>query len=107
MNTLFAAQTPSPSLSFVADNPFLRVEYSVVEAELVAMFNVNALSEIGNAKSNVIAVSTFQSFLSFLFYTLSVLTNTAFIHADVGSVSKFLRTAHLPFATPRKQRKTP
>lgn len=42
----------------VDDNPWQDVVYSPVEAELIVVFNLCALSEIGNVKNSIIGVSS-------------------------------------------------
>lgn len=44
-------------LHVIESNPYDGVEYTVQEAEAVCIFNLAVLAEIGNTKSNLIAVS--------------------------------------------------
>ena len=44
-------------LSLVSQNPYPDPVYSVREAKTVVVFNVCALAEVGNNKSNLIGVS--------------------------------------------------
>ena len=57
-NTLLkAAGQKKTEKCVIAVNPYGDVTYSVTEAESVCIFNLCALAEIGNTKSNLIAVS--------------------------------------------------
>jgi hypothetical protein len=42
--------------SIVTDNPYGEVHYTVKEAEAVCMFNLCAMTEIGNTRNNLIGV---------------------------------------------------
>ncbi|KAJ8319497.1 hypothetical protein KUTeg_004588 [Tegillarca granosa] len=56
-NTLVLAAGDSSAIkSTISENPFEDVNYSVKEAETVCVFNLCALTEIGNTKSNLIAM---------------------------------------------------
>ena len=45
-------------VELVSKNPYADIHYTVREAVVVCIFNLCVLGEIGNSKSNVIAVST-------------------------------------------------
>lgn len=58
--------------SLVSTNPFINAEYSISVAETVTLFCVCALTEIGNAKGNLIGV--FVMFLDLFNYIVRMLT---------------------------------
>ncbi|XP_062590366.1 serine/threonine-protein kinase SMG1-like isoform X1 [Saccostrea cucullata] len=55
-NTLLQAAGQKTEKSVIPSNPYADVVYSVSEAESVCIFNLCALAEIGNTKSNLIAM---------------------------------------------------
>lgn len=69
-NTLVVAAGDSSAIkSTITDNPFEDVNYSIKEAETVCVFNLCALTEIGNTKSNLIAVSIYHALKIFFYFT--------------------------------------
>lgn len=56
-NTLLQAAGSTAEKRVITVNPYGDVVYTVTEAESVCIFNLCALAEIGNTKSNLIAVS--------------------------------------------------
>lgn len=56
-NTLLQAAGATAEKRVITVNPYGDVAYTVTEAESVCIFNLCALAEIGNTKSNLIAVS--------------------------------------------------
>jgi len=58
VNLLLASVDSDEHVQLVSTvNPFADIQYSIQEAEVAVMFDVAALVEIGNAKSNLIGVS--------------------------------------------------
>ena len=72
-NTLLKAAGQTSEKCVIAVNPYVDVTYSVTEAESVCIFNLCALAEIGNTKSNLIAVSESKITLFPLWITFSKL----------------------------------
>ena len=70
-NTLLKAAGQTSEKCVIAVNPYGDVTYSVTEAESVCIFNLCALAEIGNTKSNLIAVSESKITLFPLWITFS------------------------------------
>ena len=56
-NTLLEACCEYEVVELVSRNPYADVHYSVRHALVICIFNLCVLGEIGNSKSNVIAVS--------------------------------------------------
>ena len=56
-NTLLEACCEYEVVELVSKNPYADIHYTVREAVVVCIFNLCVLGEIGNSKSNVIAVS--------------------------------------------------
>lgn len=66
LRTLHGGDRVSPIL--VPDNPYHSVKYSVKQAETIILFNLWALSEIANTKSNLIGVKCFSN----MFFLITV-----------------------------------
>lgn len=56
-NTLLEYSGENYRCKVVADNAFAEASYSTRVAEIVVIFNLSALTEIGNTKNNLIGVS--------------------------------------------------
>lgn len=68
-NTLLKAAGATAEKHVITVNPYGDVAYTVTEAESVCIFNLCALAEIGNTKSNLIAVSNRERNLILLWLT--------------------------------------
>ena len=55
-NTLLQGMKDEKKVSIVSANPYPDVMYSPKQAEIAIIFNMCALSEVGNTKNNLIGV---------------------------------------------------
>lgn len=70
-NTLLQAAGATAEKRVITVNPYGDVVYTVTEAESVCIFNLCALAEIGNTKSNLIAVSNRERVLLCIEYIIN------------------------------------
>lgn len=103
-NTLLKAAGATAEKHVITVNPYGDVAYTVTEAESVCIFNLCALAEIGNTKSNLIAVSNRERNLILLWVTYKQSVSLMSVHICFvnNEIEYTLYSIYIAFCLPKK-----